>query len=96
MKTEQYDTVPEVIWAHESLLADRADEIFLSCMRPGVPRQLVAAGEPFPAARPRTLERPLACGHNGVMSTQGRKRKGYTALLQVKIPCMHITQNDKL
>ncbi len=58
-----------MVGPHEPLVADRADEVLLPGVGPGVPGQLVGAGEALPAPGPVARERALAC-------TVGRKDLG--------------------
>lgn len=52
----------QVVAAHEALVAQRAAELLLACVRAVVACQLVRAGKLLGAVRPGAGERALTCG----------------------------------
>lgn len=60
----------QVVAPHEAFLTLVTLEALVSCVRPGVPLQLVAACETFPAEHPVADERPLAGVQPDVSSEQ--------------------------
>lgn len=72
--------LPEVIGAHEPLVADWADEVLLAGVGARVPGELVGPREPLGAAGPMARERSFACkareGGNYLKSgNRGRERQ---------------------
>lgn len=56
----RFDVLAQVVAPHEALVAHRASEPFLACVRAQVSLELIGAREPLAAEKPVADERPLA------------------------------------